>query len=309
MHTGQLTGKVLLVPPVGFGYDPQTALSNSFQHQQHGPGVRREATLEFEGLVRALTDRGITVTLLEPNDPQAPNAVFPNNWFSTGAQGQLVLYPMATPSRRSERDPQLAEKLRRLGFAVDPVLDLGHWEEAGRFLEGTGSLVLDRQARKAFAACSERTDRSAVEEWCRHTGYTPIVFHATVDGRADGQAVYHTNVLMAIGERFAAIALAALPDAAERALVAAALRNDGKEVLELDLAQMHAFAGNMLQLQGAHGPCIFLSATAHAALRPPQRQALAAHGELVPVRVPVIEAVGGGSVRCMIAENFLPSHR
>ncbi len=302
----QTTGHVVLVPPVGFNFDPQTAVSNGFQIPLPGVDAARLARVEFDGLLHALIVNGIGVTVLDPIDPQAPNAVFPNNWFSTHEQGLIVLYPMATASRRTERDVHLGAKLARQGFGVAETLDLGAWEQEGRILEGTGSMVLDRAARKAYAVWSPRTSKQALEEWCARMDHEPVGFHATVDGTTGGLAVYHTNVLMAIGDAFAAITLEAIPDAVERTGVKRHLESAGKEVLALGLAQMNAFAANMLQLSGTQGPCIFLSQRAHDALTTAQKQALAKHGGLVSVAIPTIETLGGGSIRCMIAENFLP---
>ncbi|MCC6838875.1 MAG: amidinotransferase [Flavobacteriales bacterium] len=303
----QTTGQVVLVRPIGFGYDPETAASNGFQTQLPGVDATRNARDEFDRLVEALIGNGIGVAVLDPIDPKAPNAVFPNNWFSTHAPGLIVLYPMATASRRPERDVHLGEKLARLGFGVAETVDLGAWEQQGLILEGTGSMVLDRAARKAYAVWSPRTTRQALEHWCARMDFEPVGFQATVDGTANGQAVYHTNVLMGIGEAFAAVTLEAIPDAAERNGVKQHLEATNKEVIALSLAQMNAFAGNMLQLNGTQGPRILLSRRAHDSLSTVQRQALARHGELVPVAIPTIETLGGGSIRCMIAENFLPS--
>lgn len=307
----QIASHVILIRPKGFAHDPQTADSNAFQREIADRDVRRLAAEEFDGLLDALRRCGIGVTVLDPADPSAPNGVFPNNWFSTHADGRLVIYPMFTPSRRAERDPMLKQKLASEGSTVRSVMDLSSLEDRSQFLEGTGSLVLDRINKLAFACLSPRTSEVALKYWCDRMGYTPVLFTATMDGKLYGQPVYHTNVVMSIGEDFAVICLEAIPYPAERQEIQEELEKAGKEVIPIDLQQMHSFVGNMLQLRGkpiepkGDDRFIFLSETAFAALRPEQRIALQMHGQLVPVPVPTIETVGGGSVRCMIAEDHL----
>ena len=320
MHV-QVADSVILIRPTGFGYDPQTAASNTFQQRITDPEVRRKAAEEFDGLLEALRICGIGFTVLDPFDRTAPNGVFPNNWFSTHADGTVVLYPMLTPSRRAERDPDMQHVLQREGFKTRQTLDFSGWEHKGLILEGTGSLVLDRVHKKAFACLSERTTERAVNAWCEQLGYTPIPFVATEDGRIPdgggvrGIPVYHTNVVMSIGESFAVVCLDAMPFPAERQEVQEELTKAGKEVIPIGIEQMQHFLGNMLQLRPTNGAAvhgtigaqayILLSETAFNQLRPDQRIALQRHGQLVPVAIPTIEAVGGGSVRCMLAENFL----
>lgn len=317
----QVADSVILIRPTGFGFDPQTAASNTFQQRITDPEVKRKAAEEFDGLLEALRICGIGFTVLDPFDRTAPNGVFPNNWFSTHADGTVVLYPMLTPSRRAERDPDMQHVLQQEGFKTRQTLDLSGWEHKGLILEGTGSLVLDRLHKKAFACLSERTTERAVNAWCEQMGYTPITFVATEDGRIPdgggvrGIPVYHTNVVMSIGEGFAVVCLDAMPFPAERQEVQEELIKAGKEVIPIGIEQMQHFLGNMLQLRPADGPVvhgtigapsyILLSETAFNQLRPDQRIALQRHGQLVPVAIPTIEAVGGGSVRCMLAENFL----
>lgn len=309
----QVASAVILIRPSGFGYDPETAASNGFQRRLPESEVREQAAFEFDGLLDALRNAGIGITVLDPYSPDAPNAVFPNNWFSTDAQGNVVLYPMHTASRRAERDPELAKQLEQEGSRVRQTLDFSGWEHKGLILEGTGSLVLDRVAHRAFACLSPRTTETALNAWCEQLGYTPIAFTATMDGKLSGEPVYHTNVVMSIGERFAVVCFEAMPYPAERQEVSEELVKSGREVISISLDQMHRFVGNMLQLRAAHKPpappiadaFIFLSGTAFTALVPEQRIALQKHGQLVPIAVPTIEAVGGGSVRCMLAENFL----
>lgn len=298
---------MILVRPTGFGYDAETAASNAFQRILPDADLRSRAEAEFDGLLAALDHCGVETLVLDPTDPTAPNAVFPNNWFSTHPDGSVVLYPMCTPGRRRERNAHLDDVLRREGYAADRLIDLSALEVDGRYLEGTGSLVLDRAHRLAFAALSPRTSPGALNRWCGRMGFAQVPFLATMDGTLAGQPVYHTNVVMSIGARFAVVCLDAMPYPAERDDLWAELTRSGKDIISITLEQMHRFVGNMLQLEGTGGPCLLLSGTAFAALQPAQRLALERHAHLMPVDVPVIEAVGGGSVRCMLAENFLGS--
>ena len=296
---------VILIRPTGFGYDSVTAVTNAFQQRLERQDLLQRVSGEFDTLLEALSHRGIRTTVLDPVDRTAPNGVFPNNWFSTHADGTLVVYPMLTPSRRRERDPRLREHLVADGFRVEDVKDLSEWEQGLGILEGTGSLVLDRSGRRAFACLSPRTGPAALRSWCDAFGYRPIPFTATMDGMMSSVPVYHTNVVMALGDHWALACLDAVADPGERHTLRAALEVGGRRLVPFMVEQMHRFVGNALELQGANGPCIFLSATAFAALNGDQRRALEVFAELVPVAVPTIEMVGGGSVRCMLAENFL----
>lgn len=301
----QSAASVILIRPTGFGYDPETAASNEFQQRVPVDDVRRSAAEEFDALIEALRQCGVGFTVLDPIDPKAPNSVFPNNWFSTHADGTLVLYPMLTPSRRAERDPDLARVLEVEGFTVRQTLDFSGWEHHGLILEGTGSLVLDRLKRRAFACLSPRTTERALDAWCEQLGYTPIGFTATMDGRLNGAPVYHTNVVMSIGAKWALVCFDALPYPAERQEVEEELARSGREVIAFDLPQLYKFVGNALELHGQSGDLILLSETAFHALKPFQRIAMERHARIIPVAIPTIEAIGGGSVRCMMAENFL----
>ncbi len=306
----QSASSVILVRPYGFAYDPETAATNDFQEQLSGADVQRLAAEEFDHLLDTLRSCGIGITVLDPFDPKAPNAVFPNNWFSTHADGTVVLYPMRTPSRRAERDPDLASVLGREGFRTRQVMDLSAWEHHDLILEGTGSLVLDRVNKRAFACLSPRTTENALNAWCEQLGYTPIAFTATMDGRINGIPVYHTNVVMNLGRKYAVVCFDAMPYPADRQEVEEELAKSGREIIAISIVQLYKYVGNMLELRGVRKgrpqSYTFLSETAFHALRPHQRVALERHTQLVPVPIPTIEAVGGGSIRCMLAENFLP---
>lgn len=295
------TDQVLMVRPDAFGFNPETAASNGFVRAHHHADLATTARREFDSMAAALVDADIAVLVWdETPGPPRPDAVFPNNWLSTHPGGALHLYPMEAPSRRAELDPGLIADLRRR-FHITEIVDWTHRAALGQYLEGTGSLVLDAAHRLAYACPSSRTHPDLVHAWAARTDYTPVLFAAHDPA---GRPVYHTNVLLCIGHGFAACGLALVADADRPALRAQlAARGD---LIDLTPPQIDRFAGNMLQLRSRRGdPVLVLSRTALTALRPDQRQALEHHTTLLPVDIPTIEAVGGGSARCMIAELFL----
>jgi hypothetical protein len=295
-----------MVRPAAFGANPETAATNAFQAAGiFGADLRDEARAESDALAATLDAAGVEVLVLDDTpEPVKPDACFPNNWLSLHHDGTAVLYPMLAPSRRRERREEALELVSRCGFVVRRVVDLTHFEAQSAFLEGTGSLVLDHVARVAYACRSPRTHAAPLAAFARELGYAPHAFDAT--GPA-GEAVYHTNVVMSVGEGFAVACLEAVADEAERRRLRESLQAAGREVLELDRAAMNAFDGNLLQLATrTGGRVIALSTTALAGLGAGLRSRLERYGELVAVPVPVIERYGGGSVRCMLAEVFLP---
>lgn len=294
-----------MVRPARFCANPETAGSNRFQHPQAIADDAILAVREFDGLVRRLTDAGVQVVVGDdPPEPAKPDACFPNNWVSFHADGTVVLYPMLAPSRRAERRPEHLAAVERAGFRIARTLDLSGLEARGEFLEGTGSLVLDRVARVAYACLSPRTTPAALAEFCAALGYRAVEFDAL---GPDGRAVYHTNVLMALGEGFAVLCAASIPDAPRRAAVLGELARSGHEVIGIDVAEMNHFAGNMLALRARDGAArIAMSETAWKSLAPDNRRRLERHGGIVTAPIPTIEWEGGGSVRCMLAEIFLP---
>ncbi|HEX6995900.1 MAG TPA: arginine deiminase-related protein [Gammaproteobacteria bacterium] len=315
----QAARAALMIRPAHFGANPETAASNRFQAPADAarrataegatgePAVAAAALAEFDALADALARAGIGVHVLPGrNEPVCPDEVFPNNWLSTHADGTLVRYPMLAPSRRRERRDDVADTLRRLGYAVERIVDLTALETQGLYLEGTGSLVLDRTARVAFACPSARTSPDAMRTFCTEMGYEPVLFDA-VD--RDGHPIYHTNVMMSVGTAFALVCTDAIRDPDARGRVLDALRANGKRVIEIGYRELHAFAANLLELRGRDGPVIALSRRAFASLSTAQRGALAEHGTLVPVPVDAIETYGGGSVRCVLAEVHLPLAR
>jgi len=301
----QAAGAVMLVCPACFGFNAEAAATNVFSRATADPGLQAKAAAEFEALARVLADAGVEVLVLEDNaEPPKPDAVFPNNWFSTHADGTLVLYPMASAARRPERRVKAVRALLEAsGFEIRRVVDLSGNEEQNHFLEGTGSLVLDRPRRRAYANRSPRTDPAVVAQFDRELGYSTRVFDARDPGE---RPIYHTNVLLSLGTRFAALCPEAVAPEDRDALIAD-IEETGRTIVEMTFAQLRRFGCNLLELRSKAGePVIALSSRAAACLRPNQLRALEGFGALVEVAIPTIEAVGGGSVRCMIAEVHLP---
>lgn len=301
----QSVSTALLVRPACFGFNAEAAESNVFSHASADPEFASRAVAEFDGLERQLSQAGVEVIRFDDTpSPPKPDAVFPNNWFSTHADGTLVIYPMATTPRRLERRvDDLRELLAAKGFEVARVVDLTQHEKNGRFLEGTGSLVFDRPRRRGYASLGPRTDADVIAEFDRQLGYSTFVFDARDPG---GRPIYHTNVLLSLGTRFAAICIDAVVPGHREAL-RAEIEESGRTVIELSFAQLRRFGCNLLELRESKGdPVIALSQKALSNLSPEQVQMLERFGTLVPAGIPTIEAVGGGSVRCMIAEIHLP---
>ena len=310
----QCADAVLMVRPRAFGYNPETAATNTFQRPQdlaNDAGASTQARVEFERLAQALVSEGISVCAVDDTpQPAKPDAVFPNNWLSFHDDGTLVLYPMQSASRRLERRQEIIDAVvKRLNFKVSHLIDLTHHERQGRFLEGTGSLVLDHIERVAYACTSPRTHPELVAEWARELEYQAVIFEAT--DRA-GAPLYHTNVMMCIGERAVVIGSGAVVPG-DRDRVLAQLGASGREIIEIGPEQIEAFAGNMLELgtwDEALGDArvLVMSDTARRALTPELFAQLSGCTDTVlAVPVPTIEKLGGGSVRCMLAEVFRPT--
>lgn len=290
-----------MVEPVGFAANPETADDNAFQRPIEGDveAVRREAKAEFDRMVATLRDRGVEVEVFTPPDAATTDAVFPNNWFGTFSDGTLLLYPMRAPSRRRERRPELVETLRE---RYGTVIDLTAEEASDRFLEGTGSLVVDEAGRIVYASVSSRTDPDLAEQWAKRFGHDLVMFRAR---DRDGREVYHTNVVMSVGTDWAVVCGAAIEESVDRSEVLATLAETGHETIEITLDQMHEFCGNVLELENAEGKrLIVMSERAQAAYRPDQLEILAKHAEIIAIDLTTIETHGGGSARCMLAELY-----
>ncbi|MBR4387999.1 MAG: amidinotransferase [Prevotella sp.] len=304
----QTTNRVLMVRPVRFAFNEETAANNAFQQKSEGAdaalAVQRQAVAEFDNYVKLLRDNGITVDVLQDTpEPFTPDSIFPNNCFSThvDADGRrtLVLYPMFAQNRRWERD-KLLTLIDKQSF--DRVVDLTPWEKKGKYLEGTGSLILDRDHHIAYACRSPRTNDEVVAEWAKEMGYDYFLFDSDDE---QGTPVYHTNVVMHVGTRFAVVCMESVKDDGQRATLRRLLEENGKEVVDITFEQMHHFAGNMLELRNDKGEkLLIMSATARRSLTPEQLQTLEQDVRIVAPDISAIETAGGGSARCMIGETF-----
>jgi hypothetical protein len=304
----QLASAVLMIRPAGFESNPETAESNRFQRKAAAsPAEQHEAALrEFDSLAVTLEDAGITVLIFEDlPEPHTPDAIFPNNWVSFHADGSVVLYPMEASNRRSERRPDIIDSLAsKHGYTVSEIIDLSHHEDAGHFLEGTGSMVLDRSNHIAYACLSTRTHLDPLGEFAQRMDYDIIAFDA-VDG--NGTPLYHTNVLMNIGEELAVICDEAIPKAEQRTAVMERLSQTGHRILSISLEQLGSFAGNMLELRSREGNrVVTMSATARNSLGVTQLETIEDNAVIISVPIDNIERSAGGSVRCMLAEVHLP---
>jgi hypothetical protein len=306
----QTTSNILMIRPVKFGFNEQTALSNAFQNPDAARAgaalIQLQAQNEFDHMVAILQQHGVDVIVVEDTiDPHKPDSIFPNNWISFHEDGTVCLYPMHAPNRRQERRKDIIEMLGGpKGFSVSRTIDFTNHEERNKFLEGTGSLVLDRDNKVAYACISPRTHSDILTEFSEQTGYRVVAFNS-VD--KNGIPIYHTNVVMAIGDKFAVICLDTIMDEKERQVVKEELSANGREVVEITLNQMNNFAGNMLQVKSKSGESLLvMSQTAYNSLVPEQVHALEKYARLVPVYLHTIESNGGGSARCMMAEVHLP---
>ena len=297
-----------MIRPARFESNPQTAASNRFQGKTDAaPGEQHEAaSRQFDLLARALREGGIQVIVMDDtSEPHTPDAIFPNNWVSFHADGRVVLYPMEADNRRDERREDIIERLdAEYGFQVSEVIDLSVHEREGRYLEGTGSMVLDRVNRIAYACLSSRTHLDVLADFGQRMDYEIVAFEAIDRG---GTAIYHTNVLMNVGEAIAVICDAAIPRVDQRSAVMERLRSTGHEVIQINFDQLEAFAGNMLELRGTDGERVMaMSKQAYESLRDEQRDVLHRNGRIVTAAIDDIERSAGGSVRCMLAELHLP---
>ena len=297
-----------MIRPVRFESNPLTAESNRFQGRNASTPAQQQidAEAEFDALAAALEASGITVVQVDDTpEPHTPDAIFPNNWVSFHADGTVVLYPMEAPNRRTERRPDIIELLAsQYGFQVREIVDFSHHEQHGHFLEGTGSLVLDRVNRIAYACLSSRTHLDALGEFAQRMDYEVVAFDA-VD--RDGTPIYHTNVLMNVGEELAVICDEAIPRDDQREAVLQSLEGTGHKVLSLTFDQMDSFAGNMLELRSASGQRVMaMSEQARESLTESQLETISDYAQIVSAPIENIESSAGGSVRCMLAEIHLP---
>jgi hypothetical protein len=307
----QTTHSVLMIRPVAFRMNEQTAVNNYYQKvlDTVSPAtVNAKAQEEFDAFVQKLRMVGVNVIVIEDTvDSDTPDSIFPNNWISFHENGDVVLYPMFAENRRKERREDVLDILEENGFVINEIMDYTSAEEDGYFLEGTGSIVLDRENGKAYCALSPRADEELFIEFCEDFEFSPVLFEAfqTVDG--ERKLMYHTNVMLCIGDSFAVICADSIDDKKERKMVLDSLRADGKEIILITEAQVNSFAGNMLEVRGTDDRrFLVMSASAHQSLTKKQIAQLEEHLTILSSNLDTIEACGGGSARCMMAEIFLP---
>lgn len=306
--SNQITDTILMVRPARFVYNEETAANNAFQTNDRSRSqseIEQAAQAEFDGFVERLRACGVRVIVAQDSpEPAKPDAVFPNNWVSFHHDGHIITYPMFSQLRRLERREEVIAQVLESGFRAGRRTHLEDSEAGNRFLEGTGSMILDHEHRLVYACLSQRTDEGLLNDYARLIGYEPVAFHST---DAQGQDVYHTNVMMALGETFAVICLDSVKDAAERAMLEARLNATGKTIIDISLDQMNRFAGNMLQVKNTDGKSyLIMSEQAFKSLTPAQVAAIEAHTNILHAPLYTIEQYGGGSARCMMAEVFLP---
>ena len=302
-----------MVRPINFRMNEQTAVNNYFQEEidLKNSQINLKAQEEFDNYVTVLRENGIQVIVIsDTTEFDTPDSIFPNNWISFHADATVAIYPMFAENRRKERREDVLEELEREGFLIENVVDYTSAEDEGFFLEGTGSMILDRVYKKAYCALSPRADEELFIEFCEDFEYTPIVFEANQTVDDTREAIYHTNVMMCIAETFAIICLDTIDDKKEKKNVIHHLKESGKEIIEISEKQMHQFAGNMLQVKGKDNQrFLVMSQSAYDSLNTNQIQKIKKHCEIISSSLETIETCGGGSARCMMAEVFLPKRK
>lgn len=308
----KLTSTILMIKPVHFRHNEQTAVNNHYQEKGVDSSMAQQlAEQEFDGFVSTLRSNGVEViVLLDNEDFDTPDSLFPNNWVSFHEEGKVGLYPMFAENRRLERREDIFDYLELQGFPVKNKIDFTHWENDGQFLEGTGSLVLDRENKIAYAAMSERTHAKVLDDFEEKMGYTSVRFSAYQDADTGRELIYHTNVMMSMGDHYAMICLDAIENDAEKNEVILSLASTGKEIIELTEGQIFNFAGNALQLVNDKGEkLLVLSERAETTLTESQlEELLKCNDKIVSSSLETIEKLGGGSARCMMAEVFLKNN-
>ena len=305
MNNHQTTSTILMIRPVNFGFNEQTAGSNAFQNRNAEQQlVQDKALQEFDAMVAKLRDNGVEVIVIQDTlEPHTPDSIFPNNWVSFHQDGKVFLYPMMAENRRLERREDIIIGLEN-EFKIKHVIDLSRFESENKFLEGTGSMVLDREHKLAYACLSPRTDKDVLDLFCLESGYKPVLFHAVDQG---GMDIYHTNVLMCVGSNFVVICLESIKDTAEKLTVIETIAASQKQLIDIPFEQMNHFAGNMLEVENLQGEkLIVMSKSAWDSLNEQQKDKLSSFCKPVYSDISTIESNGGGSARCMMAEVHLP---
>ena len=309
MMKKQLTNTVLMVRPVRFRMNEETVVNNYFQEEMDlkNEEINRQAQQEFDALVHKLRIVGVKVIVVDDiYEQNTPDSVFPNNWITFHQNGDVAIYPMFAENRRRERREDILDRVEAEGFAIENVYDYTEAEKENVFLEGTGAMILDRVNRKAYCALSPRADEDLFIEFCEDFEYTPVIFSAYQQVDNKQVPIYHTNVMMALGEDFAVVCLDTITDKSERKNVLHHLKEDHKEIISITAEQMYQYAGNMLQVQGTDRSYLVMSDAAYNCLTAAQRQAIEKHCPIIHSNLETIETCGGGSARCMMAEVFNP---
>ena len=309
MMKKQLTNTVLMVRPVRFRMNEETVVNNYFQEEMDlkNEEINRQAQQEFDALVHKLREVGVKVIVVDDiYEQNTPDSVFPNNWITFHQNGDVAIYPMFAENRRRERREDILDRVEAEGFAIENVYDYTEAEKENVFLEGTGAMILDRVNRKAYCALSPRADEELFIEFCEDFEYTPVIFRAYQQVDNKQVSIYHTNVMMALGEDFAVVCLDTITDKSERKNVLHHLKEDHKEIISITAEQMYQYAGNMLQVQGTDRSYLVMSDAAYNCLTAAQRQAIEKHCPIIHSNLETIETCGGGSARCMMAEVFNP---
>jgi hypothetical protein len=292
-----------MIRPVRFDFNAETAVNNSFQVNAKDHLAQDKAAEEFNQFIKLLTLNGIDITVVNDTpDPHTPDSIFPNNWISFHSNGTICLYPMFAHNRRLERKATVLQAIEEK-FIIENKIDLTHYEQTGHFLEGTGSMVLDREKNIAYACLSPRTDLTVLNDFCNRLNYKPVYFWA-LDGSK--QPIYHTNVMMCVADKYVVICLASINDINERQLVINSIADSGKSIIEIGFDQMNQFAGNMLQVHNKEGEIfLVMSSQAYRALNKAQINQIESYNQIIHSDITTIETNGGGSARCMMAEVFL----
>jgi len=305
----QTTNNILMIRPVDFNFNHQTAINNHYQKTEDGlDAVNEKAQKDFDLLVEKLQSNGINVLVFDDDlSHDTPDSIFPNNWITFHSNGDIALYPMFAINRRLERREDVLSFVEEKGFSINNIIDYTSAENEDLFLEGTGSMILDRANKKVYCSLSQRSSEEILIEFCEDFQYTPVVFNSFQNVNNQRLPIYHTNVMMCIAETFAVVCLESIDDQSQQKNVLNHLSESGKEIIEISEDQVEKFSGNMLQLKDTNGDAILvMSDSAHTALTKQQVDKIQKHCKILSNPIPTIETCGGGSVRCMIAEVFLP---
>ena len=306
----QISNHLIMIQPNHFGFNEETAINNYYQKNEKRMSeaqIKKVARVEFNELIRKMKEKKINVKIFSDRKHViTTDSVFPNNWMTLHEEGKVILYPMFSDNRRKERRNDIIKDYLKENFQINEIIDLSEWEKREKFLEGTGSMVLDRQNKICFAAVSKRTSKSILKEFCKKLNYKLFTFTANQTCKDNRVPIYHTNVMMSIGEKFALICIKSIDDPKEKSEIIRLLNQPKREIIEVNESQIENFVGNILEVQNLEKQnFIIMSTRAFEYLNKKQRNKLECYGEIIHSDLNIIEKIGGGSARCMITENFL----